>query len=883
MMRALSFTAQKHGINRQRVKAGAKAEQLYDLVNGYVTGSKTVVPREGTVTDTTLPSHTRGLTAFDSLLHTFSHQFEEYIPVGYLANVLSHPTDSTATLDQIHFAQPFMNALYVVAEWSDGEVYHYWLASSGPWEADKVYFDGDVVTPTVPNGLLYKAVPNNAGVTGLQTWTALTNYTVGDMVLPTVYNGYYFEVTATQGDVPISGSTEPTWNENEGALTTEATDASGTPAADASSESAPSVPPDVRDRYGTGLTGLSEAATAALGLSDSIPLWSPGTTYQPGDLVKPRSVAPVVSSAIPNADFESGDSNWTKGTGWTIVNTTGSGKADNPYQGAWFAAFQPPDGGVESYLQMSTTVPVIPGQSIQASCYGAQNGGNNPNTISTLVLLWYDDYDTLVKETEGTQYSTDDAKNYRAYTVSDITPGDATKVKVAFKGSRNATGSARRLAVDSFAWNYVNLSPVEADFTTYQAVQAGVGVSAATEPTWPGPGNTVVDNTVTWLGGVNSVITWTARPTMKSGSTEPDWVEQVGAASPDNTISWTATTGLVEQAPQSKIVALGAKKVFAADEDIVRYSATVNPLDWTTENDAGYLPTGLNTYGANPTAALGLYRGNLMVFNSGGFQMWQIDEDPELMGLLDACPVGSTYHLALQSVKNDMIFLSELGYRNISIAGGSTNLQAGDFGQPIDPLVQAQMRAGTYQPLSLYFPAQGQYWGIFGPQVFVCTFDDDGRSWSRYVFPESITDAALLDTALYLRTSGHKVWRVDAAAVNDDMTTVGDTSGTPFDGVVWWPSLDLGNLGQNKQLDSFDLVVTGQVTVQFGYDQRDPSVLTTGYDLDGDTLPGTSIPFPLSSVSFAPKLTFAGGQADGWEWMALNLYIQDSRSIGFAG
>jgi hypothetical protein len=883
-MRALSFSAQRHGINRQRIKAGAKAEQLYDLVNGYVTGARTIVNREGTIRDTVLASHTRGLTAFDGLLQTFSHQFEAYTPVGYLANVLSHPTDDTATLTRIHFAQPFMGALYVVAEWNDGEVYHYWLASSGEWEADKVYFDGDVVTPTTPNGLLYKAVANNPNSAGLQTWQALTNYSLGDRVLPTTYNGYYFEVTETAGDVPISGPSEPSWNASEGAPTTEATDASGTAAANASSDSAPSVPPDIQDRYGTGQTALTEAATAAVGLSDTIPLWAPGTVYQPGDLVKPRSVAPVISSDIPNADFELGDQDWTKGDGWSITNATGSGKADAPYQGAYYAAFEPPDDQtVYSYLSMNTTVPVVPGQFIQASCYGAQNNSNNPNTTTSIVMLWYDAYDTLVKETVGTTYSTDSAKNYRVYSVQDTTPGDAVTVKVAFKALREANTSAHLISVDTFAWNYVNITPAEADFTTYQAVQAAAGTSGASEPVWPGAGNSVVDNQVTWLGGVNSVITWTAYPIMKSGSVEPTWVEQVGAASPDNTISWTATTGLVEEAPQSTIVVLGAKKVFAADGDIVRYSATVNPLDWTTVDDAGYLPTGLNTYGANPAAAMGLYRGNLMVFNSGGFQMWQIDEDPELMSLLDACPVGSTYHHALQAVKNDLVFLTQLGYRNVSIAGGSTNLQAGDFGQPIDALVQAQLLAGTYEANSFYYPAQGQYWGIFGPQAFVCTFDDDGRSWSRYEFPEAITDATLLDDALYLRTSGHKVWIVSTEAINDDMTDVGASTGTPFDGVAWWPSLDLGNMGQNKQLDSFDLVVKGQVMVEFGYDQRDPTVLTTGYDLDGDTLPGTSIPFPLSAPSFAPKLTFAGGQADGWEWLATNLYIQDSQSTGFAG
>ncbi len=299
------------------------------------------------------------------------------------------------------------------------------------------------------------------------------------------------------------------------------------------------------------------------------------------------------------------------------------------------------------------------------------------------------------------------------------------------------------------------------------------------------------------------------------------------------------------------------------------------------------MPTGLNTYGANPVAALGLYRGNLLPFNSGGFQMWQIDEDPELMQIIDAIPVGSTYHRAYQSVKNDGVFLTQLGYRSVGIAGASTNLQAGDIGNPIDPLVVAKLRAGTYAPGSIYYPARGQYWGWFGPEIFVCTFNDKqggeatGRSWSRYVFPEAITDATLLDNDLYLRTSTHKVWKVDPNALMDDMSAAGASDGVPFEGTVWWPSLDLGNMGVDKQLDCFDLVCKGRVRVSFGYDQRDPTVLTDEYTLDGDTLPGTSIPFPMTAPSFAPKLVFEANQS--WEWQAINLYIQDSRSSGFAG
>src|SRR5690606_3282256 len=114
---------------------------------------------------------------------------------------------------------------------------------------------------------------------------------------------------------------------------------------------------------------------------------------------------------------------------------------------------------------------------------------------------------------------------------------------------------------------------------------------------------------------------------------------------------------------QTCALPIAASKVFCADDDIVRYSATVNPLDWSSSDDAGYLPTGLQNYGANPVEAMGLYRGNLVVFNAEAFQLWQVDEDPASMALLDALPMGSTQHHAMAPVSNDLFFLASQGVR----------------------------------------------------------------------------------------------------------------------------------------------------------------------------------------------------------------------------
>lgn len=46
--RSTALTTVRGGINRQRTKGGAPEDQLYDLLNGYVTKSKTVIVRPGT-------------------------------------------------------------------------------------------------------------------------------------------------------------------------------------------------------------------------------------------------------------------------------------------------------------------------------------------------------------------------------------------------------------------------------------------------------------------------------------------------------------------------------------------------------------------------------------------------------------------------------------------------------------------------------------------------------------------------------------------------------------------------------------------------------------------------------------------------------------------
>jgi hypothetical protein len=209
------------GITRLRYKGGASPQSLYDLQNGYVDQAGMPTNRPGTTFNTTLPAGTKGLCAFQGKLHVFALSAKT-MPSGYVCDILIHPDPSFAgTLDRIYFAKPFLGFLYVVAGFSDGNVYHYWLQSKGTWKADTQYLLTDAAQPTVPNGFIYKPTSTD----NPNAWMPSTQYLVGDVVQPTTYNGYKYTAIEVDGTGAASGTTEPSWIASVGAQVIEDVDA----------------------------------------------------------------------------------------------------------------------------------------------------------------------------------------------------------------------------------------------------------------------------------------------------------------------------------------------------------------------------------------------------------------------------------------------------------------------------------------------------------------------------------------------------------------------------------------------------------------------------------------------------------------------------------
>lgn len=224
--RPVPLTAVKAGITRMRVKGSANPNTLFDLLNGKVTESGSVKIREGSLIDAKLPnSDCKGLMAWHGKLIFFSHTAQTPPSSKYVCYVLVNPFNPGDKIEKIHFSTPYVGAPYVVAEFEDGTVRHFWLEEATTWTANTKFDDGDFAQPTVPNGYAYKATRLGDAY---PAWSPNVVRAVGDKIEPTTYNGFYYEVTAISGTNPRSGTTEPSWPIRDGETVFEDTDSNAT-------------------------------------------------------------------------------------------------------------------------------------------------------------------------------------------------------------------------------------------------------------------------------------------------------------------------------------------------------------------------------------------------------------------------------------------------------------------------------------------------------------------------------------------------------------------------------------------------------------------------------------------------------------------------------
>jgi hypothetical protein len=301
--------------------------------------------------------------------------------------------------------------------------------------------------------------------------------------------------------------------------------------------------------------------------------------------------------------------------------------------------------------------------------------------------------------------------------------------------------------------------------------------------------------------------------------------------------------------PNTKAVIKLASKIFAvsAAGDTVRYSKTGNPRDWTTANDAGFLPTGLNAKGDRSTNALGMYQSKLVALARDGAQVWTVDPNPTAMHLDDIVDnVGTSFPRSLASVAGDLYFLGDFGFRSITTLQLVSKLADVDIGSPIDTIVRPALLGITTPPRAAYYYGTGQYICAVGNQLFVYSLSRTAKiaAWSRYIMPFTVDAITELQGVLYFRSADDVYQFTDQ--VNAD-------SGAAYEVLLEMPYMDFKSPGQTKIIYGIDTVMEGTCEFSIGFDGQDPLAVTAPVRVQGNTRGKGVVPIVASGTEFSPR------------------------------
>ncbi len=142
---------------------------------------------------------------------------------------------------------------------------------------------------------------------------------------------------------------------------------------------------------------------------------------------------------ITNGDFNSGDTSWTKGTGWAINNSSGV-----YFDGLWSANFT--GTGTATLLNSATPATVASGKVVTAECRVNLSATGKAGNI---YLEFLDAGDVVIQTDSGNVVNT--SAGWLKSTVTGTAPALATKVRVGFTATH--TSGSGTLYADYFVWN----------------------------------------------------------------------------------------------------------------------------------------------------------------------------------------------------------------------------------------------------------------------------------------------------------------------------------------------------------------------------------------------------------------------------------------------
>lgn len=340
-----------------------------------------------------------------------------------------------------------------------------------------------------------------------------------------------------------------------------------------------------------------------------------------------------------------------------------------------------------------------------------------------------------------------------------------------------------------------------------------------------------------------------------TAATEPAWPTTPGATVADGTVTWTCRSYAVTDinCPHDPSMVRAGSKIFSVKNDVVRFSATNAARDWTTANDAGFLPVGLQSAGDTTPTALGQFEIYLAVFFEDAMQTWLIGADPSTHALYKNVNIGTQYKRAHGNLANDVFFLTQSGFRSLSTANSAGTIQDLDVGSPIDALLKTEMKSAI-NPLTIFWRGGGMMMCFIGSNAYVYSISRAAKvsAWSVWKFGIPVDAVTEANGVLYLR-SGNSVYKLDDEHYLDNTSFIEVSVELPF--------MDCKRPGVVKQFYGCDAVITGTAQLAHRYDPSQPTLITPYVDIEGDTRPGGMIPVELATTNIAPVIRHAADEA----------------------
>lgn len=268
-------------------------------------------------------------------------------------------------------------------------------------------------------------------------------------------------------------------------------------------------------------------------------------------------------------------------------------------------------------------------------------------------------------------------------------------------------------------------------------------------------------------------------------------------------------------------------KLWATDDvnGVVRFSSTANgPRDWTTAEDAGYVPVLSHTVGDRRIQGLGIYDDKLAVIFQDAVQLWATDPQPTNITLTRVINgPGTDQPNSVVNVLGDLFYFTRGGFRSMHMATVTGQIQEqDDIGGAIDSLTADETRPVA---VALWSQSRGQYLCAFGSTVYAFRYSPKSKvqGWTTWELGHTVDAIVDLHGKTYIR-SGDELYVLEKDYA---------------DGSTWELVLNdftAKNPANRKRLDFMEVLQRGTCQVRT-YLEPDSDT----YYLDGPTLVGTTI------------------------------------------